>query len=92
MDTYNYNILFLKYVCSLFVVGIHCYSYERINYLGEFILFQGIARLAVPLFFTISAYFFYCHNWKDINAGIKRYTKRLLKLMIMWGGGGSARI
>lgn len=80
---YNYTFLLIKLVMAIMVVGIHSFSLSRIQNFGEFVIFQGISRLAVPVFFLISAYLLFLK--KSYNREIlKRYVKRIALLMLFW--------
>ena len=83
---YNDNLTILKYIMSVLVVGIHSFTLSRIKGFGDFFIFQGISRLAVPCFFTISAYLYYNKiNIDNYEVKTKKYISRLFMLMIMWG-------
>ena len=61
MHKYN-SIDILKFIASFFVVMIHVSMFSDVNpYLNLFIT-HGVARLAVPLYFLTSAFFFYKNN------------------------------
>lgn len=61
MTKYN-SIDLLKFIASFFVVMIHISLFSDINpYLNLFTA-NGLSRLAVPLYFLASAFFFYKKN------------------------------
>lgn len=73
----------MKFVASVFVVAIHTNPLATINPLLNTLLFQGIARMAVPLFFTASAFFiFYSPGINEVR--VKKQVFRLLQLYICW--------
>ena len=87
MTKYN-SIDILKFIASFFVLIIHVSLFNDVNpYLNLFIS-QGISRLAVPIYFLASAFFFYK---KSINLSVDeqkialiKYTKRIAILYIGW--------
>ena len=82
---YNDDLIILKYCMSVLVVGIHSFTLSRITGFLEFFLFQGLSRLAVPCFFTISAYLYYRSvNKENYWNKTKKYIARLAKLMGIW--------
>lgn len=71
----------LKFVLAILIVGIHSSKSGMI--------FRPVLRLAVPLFFIISSYLFFLKQSKltthqDRFHGLKRYTKRILRLYTFW--------
>lgn len=75
------SIDLMKFIACFFVVAIHSDPFYDINQdLNNFIS-QGVSRLAVPLFFLATAFFFF-NNLSDIK--IKKYCKRLLILYGCW--------
>ena len=87
MTKYN-SIDVLKFVASFFVLIIHVSLFNDVNpYLNLFTA-HGISRLAVPIYFLASAFFFYK---KSINftvdeqrVALIKYTKRMAILYIGW--------
>lgn len=87
MTKYN-SIDVLKFVASFFVLIIHVSLFNDVNpYLNLFIA-HGISRLAVPIYFLASAFFFYK---KSINLSadeqknvVIKYTKRMAILYVCW--------
>lgn len=87
MTKYN-SIDILKFIASFFVVMIHISLFNDVNpYLNLFIA-NGLSRLAVPIFFLASAFFFYKKNLNlDVSAqkiSLLKYTKRMLILYFGW--------
>ena len=87
MNHDNKLIDIAKFVAALIVVGIHTRPLSGISPDLDYILFNGIALLAVPFFFTISAYFLFAkinrtpENESQIT---HNYAKRLLILYGFW--------
>lgn len=87
MTKYN-SIDILKFIASFFVVMIHISLFNEVNpYLNLFTA-NGLSRLAVPIFFLASAFFFYKKNvnidkYSQKNA-LLRYTKRMFVLYFGW--------
>lgn len=72
----------VKFVCAFLVIAIHTFPFQGVNeHLNTFVV-SGLARIAVPLFFVMSAYFFFQH--KDSNAHIKKYISKIGKIYILW--------
>lgn len=69
-----------KFIAAIFVVAIHSNPLIEISPLLDFIVCNGIARLAVPFFFITSAYFFFSNGC----SGGPRYCNRLLILYLLW--------
>ena len=87
MTKYN-SIDILKFIASFFVIMIHVSLFSDVNaYLSLFIS-GGISRLAVPLYFLASAFFFYkksCLLSKEQQkASAIKYTRRMAVLYIGW--------
>ncbi len=63
---------------------------EKINYLTDFVrilLSQGLARIAVPLFFLMSGYFFFLDftwSWKGFGQKLAARAKTLLLPFLFW--------
>lgn len=85
MKKRNNLIDILKFVAAIMVVGIHTGPLNSFNILLNNVIFQGVARLAVPFFFVISAYFLFSKykKNKDIEV-LYLYIKRLGKLYLFW--------
>ncbi len=91
----------LNFPLIIGVVYIHAFSVEidhagvtlgpeKINYLTDFIrilVSQGIARLAVPLFFLMSGYFFFqgfTWSWRGFGRKLATRAKTLLLPYLFW--------
>ncbi len=74
----NYNIDIMKLFLSLLVVLIH----SEVN-IGVFFPFL---RIAVPIFFITSSYFFFKKNCisKNYNRGLFKFLKRNMTLYLSW--------
>lgn len=81
-DTYDVT----KFVLAIFVTMIHLISFGRLGNLGK--LPFPILRLAVPLFFMLSSYFFFSkltHTAKEQHdAVLKKSLTRNLYLYLFW--------
>lgn len=87
MTKYN-SIDLLKFIASFFVVIIHISLFGDINQYLNLLTVHGISRLAVPLYFLASAFFFYKKN-ADLDKesqkkSLIKYTKRMLILYFGW--------
>ena len=93
----------LNFPLIIGVVYIHAYSAsiehggvslgpEKLNYLSDFVrilISQGIARLAVPLFFLMSGYFFFLGftwSWRAFAQKLAGRVKTLLLPFLFWTG------
>lgn len=82
-QSYNPYIGILKFVLSLLVVAIHV---QPLSGNKAFYLNNCLARLAVPIFFVLSAYFLFdklLHNNWDKKIFIKQ-EKHLAKYYLVW--------
>lgn len=88
MKKRNNLIDMLKFTATLMVVGIHSGPLNSFEPLLNNIIFQGIARLAVPFFFGISAYFLYrkisLAREEEKKKILYTYLKRLGLLYLFW--------
>lgn len=72
----------VKFLASIFVVSIHASALFDISPTLNTWICEGIARLAVPIFFTVSAFFMFS---KPVNVDtIRKYCIRMGKLYICW--------
>ncbi|MEG0823908.1 MAG: acyltransferase, partial [Erysipelotrichaceae bacterium] len=83
----------LKFICALLVVAIHTAPLIGISDTGNFVLVQIIARLAVPIFFMCSGYFFFKKmNFRTKDLVVKednwiyykRYIAKLIRIYSVW--------
>lgn len=82
MNTRNQLLDLTKFILSLCVVCIHSQLFIDVNlYLYQFIV-CGIARIAVPMFFSISGYYFYDKTINHRNT--KSYLIKIIKLYIFF--------
>jgi len=81
--TRNYDSLDLtKFIASICVVALHADALWDFSPMANSLICCGLFRLAVPLFFVISAFFFF---GKEVTwEGTKKYIKRLLVLYAAW--------
>ena len=81
-----------KFICALLVITIHTRPFSGISDILDFYLSDVIARIAVPLFFAISGYFFFrslrYENGKIVNctSNRKRLFKHLKRLGLLYVG------
>lgn len=87
MSKYN-SIDILKFIASFFVVMIHISMFRDVNPYLELFITNGVARLAVPIFFLASAFFFYKKNLnltcEEQKKSLLKYTKRMAILYASW--------
>ena len=79
----NYDSIdLLKFIASIFVVALHADAFYDISPTLNVFICSGIARLAVPIFFVVSSFFFFSKEvtWQST----KKYCRRLLTLYIAW--------
>ena len=80
MSVRNLNIDFSKLLLSFMVVGIHVDLFNDIGREINFLLVDGIFRLAVPFFFIINGYFYH-----SVKPGASFFWfKRILGLYFFW--------
>lgn len=79
----NYELILLKYVMSIMVIGLHTFRESEITYFWEFLVFQVLGRPAVPCFFVISAYFYFLRG-KNTREALKKYCNRMGMLIVLW--------
>lgn len=78
----NYNCIDLtRFICALLVLEVHFISDYGENNIN-FVLSQGIGRIAVPFFFITSGYFLANKSGNTIK--IKNYLFKIFKLYILW--------
>ena len=79
----NYDMLDLvKLINSIFVISIHSNALRTISPLANSLVCNGIARLAVPFFFTCSAFLFF--KSKTTKEKTIAYSRRILTLYLSW--------
>lgn len=71
----------VKFLCAFLVITIHTFPFIEINEQLNTFTVSAIARIAVPLFFVISAYFFFQHSKKGYLA---KYATRIGSLYLIW--------
>jgi len=80
----NYCLIDLcKFVCSLFVVGIHCNVFVNNAVMNDFIT-QGLFRLAIPLFYTISGFLFSAKVHRNGVAALIKQERKLVIVYMIW--------
>ncbi len=82
----NYGLLdVMKFVMSILVVTIH----RPIGNISNLFVYEELyvlARLAVPFFFTSSAFLFFdkLKNTENKSAALEKYEFRILRLYVIW--------
>ena len=71
-----------KFICAFLVISIHTYPLLGIHPTLNLILVSGIARIAVPLFFVISAYFFFQHTDENYVMKYQKNRKTIFAMVI----------
>ncbi|MFT2007641.1 acyltransferase family protein [Pontibacter sp. 13R65] len=90
----SYKLKILSLFAILLVVYIHAYTFDLAldtgaltdqknynSFIQDFIS-QGVARIAVPLFFAISGYLFFLNFKPTVADFLKKYRKRFQSLVI----------
>lgn len=72
---------YLKFILAIFIVAVHTVP------MGLYL--RPILRIAVPIFFIMSSYFFFIkqkksNSFEDCRHAMKGFAKRLLKLYFFW--------
>lgn len=79
----NFDFMDLvKFILSLFIVALHADALLDFSPLLNRFVCGGVARLAVPLFFLISAFFYF--RKEQTAESVKRYCTRLGILYLCW--------
>lgn len=76
-----------KYVSALLVVAIHTYPFEEISPVFNTFFLSTVCRLAVPFFFTVSAFFFlrkYNGRSLEDTQPLMDYLRRVGQLYLVW--------
>lgn len=86
---HNFNSIdLMKFIFALLVIAIHFPPLVDISNIVNWALIQFVARLAVPFFFICSGYLLFrktdLANKEKTQARIKRYTLRIIKMLIIW--------
>lgn len=75
-----------KLICAFLVAAIHVSPLESVSTAADHLFRAGLARIAVPFFFTASGFFLFRKTSQtdfDFSAA-KRYALRLLRLYVIW--------
>lgn len=72
-----------KFIMSIVVVSIHTNALYSLGNILNRIICQGLSRIAVPLFFMVSAYFLYYKKGNSFIS-VKNFILRILKLYIFY--------
>lgn len=80
-----------KYISALLVVYIHTFPLLDISETANMFILQAVCRIAVPFFFTVSAFLFFRRidvqaGWRDaVNlAQLKHFLRRIGLLYLVW--------
>lgn len=79
----NLTLDIMKLALSLFVVAAHAGFGKGISFGFRYLLYNGLFRIAVPMFFVVNGYFFY----RNVIAGkveFKTWRNRLIVLYLIW--------
>lgn len=77
----NVNLDILKFILSLLVVTIHTDLFKEVNPYVSYLITNGIARIAVPVFCLINGYYFYDTVMKK-SAG--QWLRKIATLYVLW--------
>ncbi len=87
------NLDIAKFVCALLVIVIHTAPLENVSKMAYFYTSHVMARIAVPIFFSISGFLFFRKlEWKDDKIEISAknfsllidYLKKIILLYVIW--------
>lgn len=80
-----------KFVSALLVVCIHTFPFMDLSETMNFVVVSIVARVAVPFFFIVSAFFFYQkidfhkdYRHVENTTVLKTYVWRLAKIYLIW--------
>lgn len=84
-----YGLDLMKFILCFLICAIHIQPFPENSDVGQFINFviqNGISRVAVPLFFVSSGFLFFRKvERKNVNFDrLKKYTFRLFRLLGLW--------
>lgn len=74
----------MKFIASIFVVGIHTHPLIEHDAGANFVLFQCIGRLGVPFFFVASSFFYFRKESAQEWTTLKKFIKRMLTMYGVW--------
>ena len=77
----NVSLDSLKFLMAIMVVGIHTSLFTNISGRLDFVAVNGLFRIAVPVFFIVSGYYF--ANVSTVEK-LKTWVKRILLLYAFW--------
>lgn len=88
----NYDVLDVaKWLCSIMVVIIHCVPLRPYSFFADVLTAQGVCRVAVPLFFSISGFLLFSkvqlpfrENRIQNRMIIFRYIKNIFFTYSVW--------
>jgi len=76
------SIDLLKIIACIFILLIHADAFADISPLFNRLFVEGLGRLAVPLFFLITSFFFFRGNC--CKESVTKYLKRIGRLYLCW--------
>ena len=82
MTQRNQTIDLLKFVFSIFIIGIHAQIFKNTLPVAYYTITMGIFRIAVPFFFIVSGYYFY-KRIQD-NKPVQPYFLKLIKIFVIF--------
>lgn len=77
----NVNLDILKFILSLLIVTIHTNLFKEINPYFSYMITNGIARIAVPVFCLINGYYFYDTVMKKSSG---QWLRKIATLYVLW--------
>lgn len=77
----NLTLDLLKVLLAFMVIGLHAGFLGSINQAGSFLTVNGLFRIAVPIFFVISGYYFTSISTSKL---LLAWVKRVLLLYAFW--------
>lgn len=80
----NQTIDFMKLIMSISIIAIHSQIFGHTSPILYYTITMGLLRIAVPLFFVISGYYYYQKLQK--NQSTKQYLLHLFKIFLVFEG------
>lgn len=74
----------LKYGCAILVILVHASTFLSIQDSARFLILNVLGRVAVPIFFLCSGFFFYQNMSMKGNRYVKYYCLSLIKGYLLW--------
>lgn len=82
MTKRNQSIDLLKFIFSIFIIGIHAQIFKNTLPVAYYTITMGLFRIAVPFFFVVSGYYFYKRIQDD--KPVQLYFLKYIKIFVIF--------